>query len=965
MIDLEVKELSIIKAIHQNHKKQLENQMTTQFTGYLKQTEHPEKIYSWLEKIADTRLLVNSYLDTIALSRAPSSVAALEKEATGINYYLDKATLLFPQPIRDFFFNSKGMDENSLFNGVTAELFSLALGKGISDVLFDYFNHEFLGAPENVQKEFNENLEKHTELSNLIKKECERISIEIIKLFHFREMLFMGRTSQSSLEPDAKDDFIKRAELQNEQREYIHLSIELYFVSELNRIFNSGFNSLYQVHEVEIQSEQNSPIIKWLNQISESEQTRLAFTQEIQLKFMMLARDYLVEKMNQKGLLANYPALFSLLAGITLAPIVGVTLMIVLGGSMIWAALAFSVLVFALTSILSHVLITRLSALTYKRSSDNRQHIQESIDMINNEYIRLKKESSFVKETTLEDIESTKDFQEINQQFIQVIHGSSVALGSISGWLREYASRYRHSKAISVDLEHEYKKIIAQSKVQTQTLIKAINSNKHKLVHKWVQGTMEYLKEESHQTVIKEFELRQKIKEQVLEIISQVKYIPQELLEFYNSPEDKGGLAGNESDFAHIRRLAPDYLSPSKKTNPYEHLCNTALRLFKVHEPAYSEDNRFFGDPDYRQMLGIARRDYNEPITTKNIELLLNNSYAFLVSLCIKIKPGLGLNPLIQTAQVSDEFLLYRTLLLKELTSLSDKKNKTIRNEVKLQIRAFIKKHFNQDPQILCNNIANQAFLLNKEVQSSQTYSNQEQFTVTDIELDNIFEALTLDMAYNSQRFILNDILTHYMDSFFQQSNRRSREVFAYSKTEQELNPQGTTHFAKTITNYCENTADFLATAESNKALTMSHIFMCYQFNVSVQVYQTQLRIISSIKDINKLAINSNTNDQIKCLLGAFQELSRFAANHCFPMSPNAPCFRLIKLVEQQANQELLARKWIKYIDAKEILGHMIEHLAETIEMNFKPTYTPAFFKQNTLNGFKKEEHSIHSSLVQ
>jgi hypothetical protein len=364
-------------------------------------------------------------------------------------------------------------------------------------------------------------------------------------------------------------------------------------------------------------------------------------------------------------------------------------------------------------------------------------------------------------------------------------------------------------------------------------------------------------------------------------------------------------------------------------------------------------------------MLGIARRENKGPITSNNIETLLNNSYAFLISLSIKIQPGLGLNPLTQSAQVSDEFLLYRTLLLKELATLADKKNKNVSNEVKLQIRNFIKKHFNQDPQILCNNIANQVFLLNKEVQTSQAYFNREQFIVTDIELDNIFEAIILDTVYNSQRFILKDILTYYLDLFFQQSNQRSGEVFAYSKAEQELNPQGTARFGELIIDYCKNTSDFLQNAQSNKALTMTNILTCYQFNVSVQVYQTQLRIISTIKDINKLAITSNTNEQIKWLLGAFQELSRFAANNCFPMSPNASCFKLLKLVEKQANQELLTRKWIKSIDAKEMLGHMIENLAETIEMGFKPTYTPVFFKQEVLNSVKKEEHSTLASLTQ
>lgn len=170
MLELNDKETAVIKAIHHNHKKRLESQMITRFGVYFEQSKHPEKLYSWIEKIEDTRLLANHYLDTIALSRAPSTISSLEKETAGSSYYIEKAKLLIPESIRNFLSDINSSNDNTLFNFVAAEVFSLALGKSITDLLFDYFNNEFLGAPENVQKEFNETLEKQTELSNLIKK---------------------------------------------------------------------------------------------------------------------------------------------------------------------------------------------------------------------------------------------------------------------------------------------------------------------------------------------------------------------------------------------------------------------------------------------------------------------------------------------------------------------------------------------------------------------------------------------------------------------------------------------------------------------------------------------------------------------------------------------------------------------------------------------------------------------------
>ncbi|HAU1682506.1 TPA: hypothetical protein JBJ33_00455 [Legionella pneumophila] len=944
MLELNDKENAVIKAIHHNHKKRLESQMITRFGVYFEQSNHPEKLYSWIEKIEDTRLLANHYLDTIALSRAPSTISSLEKETAGSSYYIEKAKLLIPESIRNFLSEINSSNDNTLFNFVAAEVFSLALGKSITDLLFDYFNNEFLGAPENVQKEFNENLEKQTELSNLIKKECERISIEIIKLFHFREMLLLGKISKSPIEPNSREEFIAKAKIANQSGESIHLAIEIYFARELSRIFNSGFKSLYQVHDVEIQSEHQSPLVKWINQMSESEQVRLAFTQEIQLKFMLLARDFLLEKMNQKGILARYPIIFSLFAGVIIAPIVAVTMSIISGGTFIWAIAALAVLVFALSCIATHLLINKLSVLTYQRSSDNRAHIQQSIDMINGEFLRLKKESLLKKETTSEVIENTRDFEKINQNFHLVTIGKKVARGSVSGWLREYASRYRHSKAIEIDLGDEYKELITQSRIQTQELIHSINKKKPKLLIKWIHDTMTYLRDEKNQSVIEEFELIPKIKEQVLEIVCQLNYIPPMLLQFYSNSREKGGLGGNESDFSHIKRLTPIDAPDKPKHNPYHYLCDTALNLFKKHEPLYTSTCIFLGDPEYRQMLGIARRDAGEPVTAENINRYLDNSYAFLLSLCHKIKPGLGLDPLQQSAHVTDEFVLYRMLLLKQLAAISESDSKEISNEIKFKIRLFIQKYFNQDTKVIFDDLENQMFLLNKEAPNSRIYKNSDHFEVIDTELDNIFQAITLDMAYNSNNFRFIDILDYFINKFIKEHDSQSATVFAYGKAEQEINPQGTKYYLKTLAEYCKNTAEFLKSAQTNRTLTATNLLDCYRYNISLQVCRTQIRIICSIKEINKLRVTNETTEQIAILLKSFQQLTEFAKIHCYSLKPDSSCYRLFKLIENKALQSTLSRDWIRRLDAKEALIYMMDDLPNQLKLSSNYNVSSLFF---------------------
>ncbi|KTD35253.1 hypothetical protein Lmor_0700 [Legionella moravica] len=960
MSDLDSREVSIINAIQRNYQHQLHNQMLTHYGVYLDQSEYPEKIYSWIEIIGETRLLAEHYLDTLIHQQTPSTTASLINESSGFWFYINKAKLIIPESIRNFVSDlSFETNDYTLFNSVTSELFSLSLGNSITEVLFDYFKTQFSGNQQEAQKQFTNILEQQKELSELIKYECKHISVELIKLFHFREMLLLGKISRATMEPDVRAEFIRRARLKDKSPDTINFAIEFYFAQELSTIFNKGFQSLYQVHDSEIRSELQSPFIKWINQLSESDKVRHAFTQEIQLKFMIISRDFLLEQMNQLGFLAKHALVFSLITGLIVATVLAITITLTLGAAFLWSIGALTSVGFLFASIGAYFLINSLDFITYKRNSDNRNQIHRAISMINNEYLRLKKELIQSKETSAEVIERTRDFKHINQKFLYAFEGHKVARGSVSGWLREYASRYRHSKAVEIDLGHEYKELIIQSKKQTEHLIHSINNKESRVLNHWIAGTQSYLSKIQHADVIKEFELIQKIKEQVLEVIGLTYYSPPKLLDFYCAPLSQGGLGGNESDFSHIRRFAPIKANPNEYANPYDYLCSTALNLFKKYEPRNTSELIFSGDPEYRQMLGISRGDYGISITADNIDAYLNNSYAFLLSLCNKISPGLGLDPLQQSARVKDEFILYRMLLLKQLSTLCLAENKEVNTEIKLKIKRFIKNRFHLDPDVIFDDLTNQRFLLNKEVQNSRTYKNSDLFSVTDLELENITQAITLDVAYNSNNFKLIDILDYYLDDFLHNNSDRPAKIFAYGDTEHELNPQGTKQFSKMMSQYCTNTSAFLNHSLNNKALTATHILECYQYNITLQVYKTQLRIIKCIKDLNKPNAHSdNTEQQMRFLLSTFNQLHQFAKAHCCKLKSSSPCTKLFDLVWSKFNNPGKSNGWIKHLDSEEALNYMIHSLPEQVQLSAPKTTIPkGFFSQQSTNKCTINDH--------
>ncbi len=953
MSDLDSRELNIIEAIHRNYQQQLQNQMMTHYGIYLERSEHPEKIYSWIEKIEDTRLLANQYLDSLVHQIKPATAASLASETSGFWYFVGKMKLIIPENVRDFFSElSVQSSDYNLFNSVAAEIFSITLGDSITEVLFDYFKTQFSGNQEEVQKNFANTVEKQKELSELIKKECERISVELIKLFHFREMLLLGKISRASNEPELREEFIRRAKLKKKSPEDINIAIEIYFARELSTIFNTGFQSLYKIHDLEIKSELQSSFVKWLNQLSESDKIRQAFTQEIQLKFMLLSRDFLLEQMNQPGFFAKHAVVISLIAGFLAATAIAITITLTAGVAFLWSIGSLATIGLLIASIGTYFLINSLDFITYKRSTENRTQIQNAITMINNEFLRLKKEIALSKETSIEMIENTRSFKHLNQKFLYAIEGEQVARGSVAGWLREYAARYRHSKSVEIDLGDQYKELILQSKRQTDNLVNSINKKETHLLKHWISGTESYLSKAHHAEIIKEFELIQKIKEQVLSLVSRIHYTPPTLLKFYCKPISKGGLGGNESDFAHIRRFTPTPPQMGENNNPYNYLCTIALNLFKRYEPLYASDLIFLGDPEYRQMLGISRGDYGVAVTAENIDLYLDNSYALLLSLGNKIGPGLGLDPLQQPARVKDEFILYRMLLLKQLASLCLTENKETSTEVKFNIQRFIKKRFNLETDVIFDDLANQRFLLNKEIQTSLSYRTNDQFIVTDAELDNITQAIVLDVAYNSISFKLIDVLDYYLDSFLKHRGSQPTKIFAYGSSEQELNPQGTYQFYRLISQYCENTSSFLNKSPQIKALTATNILECYKYNISRQVYQTQLRIIKNIKELPKLNDNQEVEQQLGILLDAFRELNAFARTYCFPLKKNTEVKKLFTLILNEQYQN--SRDWIIHIDSADALINMMNTLSDHIEIANRNTGSSSQFFHHKM----REKHS-------
>ena len=173
------------------------------------------------------------------------------------------------------------------------------------------------------------------------------------------------------------------------------------------------------------------------------------------------------------------------------------------------------------------------------------------------------------------------------------------------------------------------------------------------------------------------FELVEKIKQQVLEIVAAVPQgtrqttLPKELVDFYTRPVTAGGLGGLVQDLEQVRSLAP-IVAPQQivdELHPYYQMLVTAQRFNYALSQDPNKASIFIGDADYRAMLGLRIDSPSERVEAKinagNIQSYLNHSLDFLYSLNkpLQIDDSTNLDtPFVNTK----EFVLYRTLLIKQ-----------------------------------------------------------------------------------------------------------------------------------------------------------------------------------------------------------------------------------------------------------------------------------------------------------
>ncbi|KTD00188.1 hypothetical protein Lfee_1264 [Legionella feeleii] len=857
--------IEYFRIIKENHRKYLEKNMVTHLerTTALEQAKLVDK---YVARIGDYRATQEHYLNRI-LDR-PSTAAKvghgvlaglLGIGVTGATYYAQQ--IMSPLDVINPLAGPKNM---------VAGVFSAALGAGASALAYKIWLASTLRVgDDDAYKEFEAQMKK----VGFNDKKYEELSKKLVHLFHYRECLLLDLRddTKQKMREDFKNKHFPDDKTFDDKA--LDTAIEVYFLAELNKLFNEAFVDIYDIHEEQIQKEKDQyAIINWLKKYFEAPEAREQFTQQLQIEFMNQCVDYLTSQMIEPSFVAKHPHLTASISGLIAGSIALGFAAIIIGGPITIGILAIGLVSACLAAVVTYFAINNIESLQFKRSEENRNALKHVRDDIVKESTRLKNLIKDVVPTTGKDLKKLEEYQSagatkgfLNYFNIFNFHKKQVAMGASTAWIREHAIRYRHSKQIEIDLSEQHKGIIANGETQTVEMQRLLLEEMRAKVRgslpaglkNFIEDTKAYLIEPGNQDFIKRFELVEKIKQQVLEIVAAVPEgtlqttLPKELIDFYTLSVADGGLGGLCQDLEQVRSLA-SIIDPKLATDelhPYYQMLVTAQRLNYALTQDPNKKSIFIGDADYRAMLGLRIENPSARIETKinagNIQNYLNNSFDFLYSLNKPQKIN-GSTNLDTPFANTKEFVLYRALLIKQLAHLADPSNPHVDNEVRREIGKFARDKLYIDPKVVFDDVLHQGLFITEDKTSLHLKYLGREHSVSDLEY--IADAIRLDLAYTSKPVTPRMMIAQEAVDFL--FDRRGKTIFSYGKSARELPPEASTDYVEKIEDAIETTKAFMFALSERNTLKRTGALASYIHDCVREIKNLREQIAALDKEV-------------------------------------------------------------------------------------------------------------------
>ncbi|WP_133129329.1 hypothetical protein [Legionella yabuuchiae] len=823
------------RLIKQNHKRYLENNMLThlELTGGLKKAKLVEE---YTKKIIHFRPTKERYLDG-AIQQLPLS--------SRIGHGALSALLGL---------GVRGLTASATHKiGISSGAFSTVLATGASNIAYRAWKESVQNASEDFST-FQEAMKE----AGFNDERYNALSAALVKLFHFRECILLKLEDNNGI--NIREEFKMRYFPQEKgfDEDALNLAIEAYFLDELNTLFNSAFKDIYELQEDTIKREKKNNIFAWLKKFFEKPEHRQRFSQQMQIQFMEECLNYLETEIAEPSFYARYPYVSVSVMGLV-GGLVALSLAAAVIGGPIIGIVGIGLLGACLAGAGSYWALKKVDSVKYKRTGSNREAIASTIHNVTNECRRLDRLIKNAVETSTEDVKlllkyhnngSQSTFEKLCWFFI---HHQEIAMGASSAWLREYASRYRHSKTIEIELGKAHQGIIENSEKQTlelqtqltEWMLKGADKSLPKKIQQFIYDTHDYLRKPEHHVFIERFELLEKIRQQILEIVSSLPYIsnktplPELLTKFYTLPAYQGGLGGQLEDLTMARLLCPI-------TFPLDTLLLTAQRVSFAQSRNAHQAYLLKGDNFYRKLLGLSiQSDFElteHNITPGNINCYLKHSFDFLFSLNDGIQIQQNDINLTKPFRLSYEFVLYRTLLIKQLASIADPNNLRTDPIVRSEINRWIEDHLNINPTVVFNDVVNQSLFLDDEP-SYVTISDPLGTPHPASDISFIAETMRLDLAYVSRLYTPRMLIDQEAKDFLSTRKTSEKLLFCQSNTHKLMTPEDTKAYHMKIEQLILNTSLFIAHLAQNNTIKKSKTLDCYLQDMLQEIDDLVVRI--------------------------------------------------------------------------------------------------------------------------
>ncbi|MBI2786619.1 MAG: hypothetical protein HYX60_10130 [Legionella longbeachae] len=504
-------EKSFIK-IENNHKEYLKNNVIV-FIDNSSKTESVREIATIPDKVSSFYTAKSTYLnhiiqpETTMEKLGKGTLAVLSGAAVGgLAYWAaPKSGIVDQIPLV------------STVKNIAVAGVSVLLGGVVSKLVYDSLGDEDKKSLK--VEDFNKEMEK----AGFSDKKYNELSNRIVKLFHFRECLLLNKDNMR----EQFKEYLLQSQKKSLTKEQLDAAIEAHFLVELGKQFNESFQEIYDIHDKSIKGQINqNSFSKWIKNIFADPKKRNQFTQQMQIQFMTQCLHYFETQMTDPRFFAKYPMATATVTGLIAGSLALGLSMFILGGPIGFAAASIALLVTCITAITSYLIVTN-DRIKYKRGTENREGLKNVIGKVGKEATRLSLLQKTVTDTKQEDIDEIEKLQKTNAEsylkFIGITKDTKVLIGSGSAWIREYAARYRHSLFIEDNLKKAIDSVIKVSETQISELQLAMLSRMTQVpeidpIDKFIEHTQDYLQKNNDNNL----GLKQKIKEQILEIVSVV-----------------------------------------------------------------------------------------------------------------------------------------------------------------------------------------------------------------------------------------------------------------------------------------------------------------------------------------------------------------------------------------------------------------------------------------------------------